>query len=71
MAVQRDADEKWKNRMANDDKIIANTVEVLRSEVKRLSAKMAEEVVCLKNRHHGSAASTVSGSAGRKAVLGI
>ena len=46
MAVQRDADERWKNRMANEDKITMNTIEVLRTEVNRISAKMAEEVVC-------------------------
>ena len=50
--------------MANEDKITTNNIEVLRPEVNRMSAKMAEEVVCLKNSHHGSAASTVSRSMG-------
>ena len=48
--------------MANEDKITTKTIEVLRPEVNGMSAKMAEEVVCLKNSHHGSAASTVSRS---------
>ena len=43
---------------------VRTRVEVLRSEMKRISAKMAEEVVCLKNSHHGSDASTVSSSTG-------
>ena len=55
MAVQREADERWKNRMANEDKITTNTIEVLRSQVKRKSEKLAEEVVYMKNRHQGSA----------------
>ena len=62
IAVQRDADERWKNRMAIEDKITTNTVEVLRSDLNGMSAKMAEEVVCMKSSHHGSAAITVSGS---------
>ena len=53
---------QWKNRVVNEDKITTKTIEVLRPEVNGMSAKMAEEVVCLKNSHHGSAASTVSRS---------
>ena len=64
MALQRDAEERWKNRMANEDKITTNTIEVLRSDLKRISAEMAEEVVCMQSSHHGSAATTVSGSRG-------
>ena len=33
MAVQKDADEKWKNRMDKEDKITANTIEPLRSDM--------------------------------------
>ena len=32
MAVQRDADERWKIRMANEDKIATNAVPALRFE---------------------------------------
>ena len=64
LAVQRDADERLGNRMDKEDRITASTFEVLRSEVTRLSAKLSEEVVCMKSRYHGSAASTVSGSTG-------
>ena len=63
MAVQREADERWKKRMGNEDKITTNTIEVLRSKVNRMSEKMAEEVVYM-NRHQESAASTVSWSTG-------
>ena len=63
-AVQQDEDERWKKRVANEDKITTNAVETLRSDLKKMSAKMADEVVSLKNRHQGSAASTVSGSTG-------
>ena len=70
MAVQRDADERWKNCMANEDKIIANVVEVLRSDLNRISANMVEEAVCIKNRHQGSAASRVSGSTGNGGSVG-
>ena len=59
MAVH--ADERWKNRMANEDKITTNAIEVPRSDLNKMSAKMAEDVVCLKSRHQGSAASTGSG----------
>ena len=52
--VQRGADERWKNRMTNEDKITTNTIEVLRSDIKRLGAKTAEEVVCMKSRHQCS-----------------
>ena len=58
----RDADERWKNRMANENKITANTIEALRSDLDGVSAKMAGEVVCLKNSQHGSAASTLESS---------
>ena len=34
MAVQRGADDRWKNRMANEDKITTNAMEVLRSDLK-------------------------------------
>ena len=50
MAAQRDADERWKNRMANEDKITMNAIEVLRSDLNKMSAKMAEEVVRMKSR---------------------
>ena len=56
-AVQQDEDERWKKRMANEDKI---TIETLRSDLNKMSAKMADEVVSLKNRQQSSAASTVS-----------
>ena len=32
MAVQRDVEERWKTRMANEDKITTNAIEVLRSD---------------------------------------
>ena len=38
LAVQKDAAERWRSRMDN-------TVETLRTDLNRLSAKMAEEVV--------------------------
>ena len=60
--VQKDVEERWKTRMENEDKITTNAIEALHSEVTKMRAKMAEEVVCMKNRHQGSAASTVSGS---------
>ena len=41
-----------------------------RSDMNRLSAKMAEEVVCMKSRHLGSAASTVSGPTGSGGCAG-
>ena len=63
-AVQQDEDERWKKRMANEDKITTNAIETLRSDFKKMSAKMADEVVYLNNRHQGGAASTVSGSTG-------
>ena len=62
MAVQRDADERWKHRMANEDLITTNAIEVLRSDLNEVSAKIPEKVVCMKSRHQGSAVSTVSGS---------
>ena len=52
-AVQQDEDEQWKKRMANEDKITTNAIETLRSDFNKKSAKMADEVVCLKSRHHG------------------
>ena len=30
VAVQRDAEERWKNRVANEDRITTHTIEVLR-----------------------------------------
>ena len=69
-AVQKDEDERWKNRMANEDKITVNATETLRSDLTKMSAKMAEEVVFLKNRHQGSAASTVYGSTGSGGSVG-
>ena len=33
MVVQRDADERWKDRMANEDKITTNAFKVLRSDL--------------------------------------
>ena len=50
--------------MPNEDKITTNAIKTLRSDFNKMSAKMADEVVSLKNRHQGSAASTVSGSTG-------
>ena len=49
--VQKDVQERWKTRMENEGKITATAVEALRSEVTKMSTKMAEEVVCMKNRH--------------------
>ena len=62
MAVQRDADERWKNRMADEDLITTSAIEVLRSDLNEMSAKIPEKVVCVRSRHQGSAVSTVSGS---------
>ena len=56
--------------MENEDKSTANATEVLRSDLNKMSAKMAEEVVCIKSRHQGSAASTVSGSTGSGCSVG-
>ena len=56
VAVLKDAEERWKTRVEN--------------EVTEMSAKMAEEVVCVKNRHQGSAASTVSWSTGNSGNVG-
>ena len=39
MAIQRDADEKWKTRMDREDKNSANHIEAVHSDVVRLSAK--------------------------------
>ena len=52
----RDGRNAWPN------KITTNAIETLRSDLNEMSAKMADEVACLKNRYQGSAASTVSGS---------
>ena len=60
LAVQRDAGERWRNRMDKEKTITTNTIEALRSDVVRLSAKLSEEVVYMKSRHHGSAACTVA-----------
>ena len=60
-AVQQDEDE---------DKITTNAIETLRSHLNKMSAKMADEVVSLKNRHQGSAASTVYGSTGSGGSVG-
>ena len=46
--------------MEREDKIHTNNVETLLSEL----ASLSEEVVCLKSRSHGSAASTVAASTG-------
>ena len=70
MAVQRDADKRWKNRMAYEDKITTNATEVLRSDLNKMSAKIPEKVVYMKNRHQGSAASMVSGSTGCGSSVG-
>ena len=67
-AVQQDEDDRWKKRMASEDKITMNANETLRSDVTKMSAKMVDEVVSLKNRHQGSAASTVSGFTGSGAT---
>ena len=63
-AAQQDEDERWKKRMAIEDKITTNAIETLRSDFNKMSAKMADEVVYPKSRHQGSAASMVSGSSG-------
>ena len=63
-AVQQNEDDRRKKCMANEDKITSNAIETLRSDFNKMSAKMANEVVYLKNRHQGSVASTVSGSIG-------
>ena len=74
VAVQEDVDEKWRSRMESEDNITENNIETPRSGVVRLSAKLTEEVVCMKSRHQRSAASTVaastsgSGSAGNFAT---
>ena len=70
LAVQRDADERWRHRMDKEDRIPTNTIEALRSDVVRLSAQLSEEVVCLRSRHHGRAASTVAGSTGSAGSTG-
>ena len=70
VVVQKDVEERWKTRMDNEDKITTNAIETLRSEVTKMSSKIAEEVVCMKNRHQGSAASTVSGSTGSGGNVG-
>ena len=62
--VQKDIEERWKTRTENEDKITTIALETLRSEVAKMSAKMADEVVCMKHRPQGSAASMVSGSTG-------
>ena len=36
MVVQTEADERWKNRMANEDKITTNSIEVLGPVVRRI-----------------------------------
>ena len=54
--------------MENEDKITTNAIEAVRSEVTKMSAKMAEEVALLKNQ--GSAVSTVSGSTGSGGNVG-
>ena len=50
VAVQKDVEKRWKTRMENEDKITTNAIEVLRSDLNRMSAKMAEEVVRMKIR---------------------
>ena len=55
--------------MANEDEITANTIEVPRSDMSRLIAKMAEEFVCMKNRVSRSTGS--GGSAGNFAACGV
>ena len=58
-AVQKDADERWRNRMDKEDRITLNTVETFRFDVTRISAKQSEEVICMKSiyqeerRQHG------------------
>ena len=69
-SVQKDVEERWKTRIEHEDKITMNAVEALRSEMTEVSAKMAEEVVCMKNRHQGITASTVSGSTGSGGNVG-
>ena len=41
VAVQKDVEERWKTRMENEDKITTNASEALRSEVTKMSVKMA------------------------------
>ena len=43
-AVQQDEDERWR-RMANGDKITTNAIVTVRYDLKKMSAKMADEVV--------------------------
>ena len=45
VAVQKDVEERWKTRMENEDKIITKAIEVLPSDLNKMSAKMAEDVV--------------------------
>ena len=60
ISVQTEMEKIRKERMEKEDKITTNKYETLHSQVDRLS----EEIVGLKNRHSGSAASTVAGSSG-------
>ena len=66
--VQKEMEKVWRERMDREDKITTTNIETLRSEVHlediRMSARLNEEVVCMKNRHQGSAASTVAASTG-------
>ena len=59
-SLQNEMEKFWKDRMENKDQSTTKKVETLHSQVLRLS----EEVVCMKNRHHGSAASTVAAFTG-------
>ena len=53
VTVQKGVEERRKTRMENEDKITTNAIEVLRSDLNKMSAKMAEEVVCEKRQASG------------------
>ena len=44
LAAQQDGDERWKKRMANEDKITTNAIETLRYDFNKMSAKIADDV---------------------------
>ena len=58
LSVQTEMEKCWKDRMEKEDQMTTNKYETLHSQVVRLS----EEVVGMKSRHSGSAASTVAAS---------
>ena len=60
-AFSQAEDRIWVVVQKDEDKNTTNNIETLRSDVVKLSA---EEVVCMKKRHQGSAASTVAAATG-------